>query len=94
MDFPEHRTIIERGTIMKRTHLIAVLVGLIAIGVFAADAAAYYHPGMGRFTSRDPGAGAARVGAGALAVGGGFITRDPKGYVDGMSTYPAVATPM
>jgi RHS repeat-associated protein len=39
--------------------------------------ARYYHPTLGRFVGRDPGAGGAmRVGAGGLAVGGGFVPRD------------------
>ena len=88
------QTVAERGTNMKRTHLIAALVGLVAIGIFATDAAAYYHPGLGRFTSRDPGAGGAmRIGGGGPAVAGGFIPRDPTGsnqYADGMNLYQYV----
>lgn len=62
---------------MKQTHLIAVLVGIVAMGIFAADASAMYHPGMGTFMQRDPGAGGAhRIGAGGTAVAGGFIPRD------------------
>jgi uncharacterized protein RhaS with RHS repeats len=79
---------------MRTTRLIAVLVGLAAIAMVAADAKAYYHPGMGRFMSRDPGAGNAnRIGAGGPAVGGGFIPRDPTGsaqYADGMNLYQYV----
>lgn len=74
---------------MKRTHLIAVLVGIVAIGIFAADAQAFYHPGMGVFTSRDPGAGAAnRIGAGGAAPTGQFVPRDQ--YRDGMNLYQYV----
>jgi len=66
---------------MRTTRLIAVLVGLAAIAMVTADASAYYHPGMGRFMSRDPGAGSAmRIGAGGSAVGGGFAPRDPIPY--------------
>lgn len=79
---------------MRTTRLIAVLVGLAAIAMVTADASAYYHPGMGCFMSRDPGAGGAnRIGAGGPAVGGGFIPRDPTGsnqYADGMNLYQYV----
>jgi len=80
---------------MRTTRLIAVLVGLAAIAMVAAEASAYYHPGMGTFMSRDPGAGGAnRVGAGgAPAATGRFIPRDPTGsnqYADGMNLYQYV----
>ena len=76
---------------MKQTHLIAALVGIIAIGIVAADASAYYHPTMGRFLSRDPGAGSAkRVGTGGPAVAGGFIPMDQ--YADGMNLYQYVGS--
>lgn len=71
---------------MKRSHLIAVLVGFMAIVAFADTASAYYHPGLGRFTSRDP--GPARVGSGGMAAGGQFVQRDP--YADGMNLYQYV----
>lgn len=81
---------------MRTTRLIAVLVGMAAIAMVASDASAYYHPGMGVFTSRDPGAGNAnRIGAGGPAVGGGFIPRDPTGtnqYADGMNLYQYVGS--
>jgi hypothetical protein len=75
--------------------MIAVLVGLAAIAMIADDASAYYHPGMGTFMSRDPGAGGAnRVGAGGTpAATGRFIPRDPTGnnqYADGMNLYQYV----
>jgi len=77
---------------MKRTHLIPAFVGFVAVCILAADASAYYHPGMGRFMSRDPGAGsAARIGAGGPAAQGGFIPRDPTGqYADGTNLYQSV----
>jgi len=106
MNFHEIRKITERGINMKRTHLIAMLVGIIAVGIFAADASAMYHPGMGVFMSRDPGAGGAmRIGAGGPAVAGGFIPRDAIDefaseedqwelnsgqYADGMNLYQYV----
>jgi hypothetical protein len=80
---------------MKRTHLIAVLAGVLAAGIFTADASAYYHPTMGRFMQRDPGAGAGgpmRVGDGGPVVGGGFIPRDQ--YADGMSMASQEPTPV
>ena len=82
MNFHETPKITERGTNMKRTHLIAVLVGLFAVGIFAADAHAMYHPGLGRFLQRDPGpdtGGPMRLGAAGSGVGGGFAQRDPIG---------------
>lgn len=39
---------------MKRTNLVATLVGIIAVGILADDASAYYHAQMGRFINRDP----------------------------------------
>ncbi len=91
MNLKEPRTIAERGMNMKRIHLVAVLVVLVAMGIFAADASAYYNPSMGRFMSRDPGAGSAtRIGAGGRAVTGGFIPRDQ--YHDGMNLYQYVGS--
>ena len=99
MDLINESLISERGTNMKpkvreakRTHLIAALVGIVAMSIFAADASAMYHPGMGTFMQRDPGAGGAhRLGAGgAPAATGRFIPRDPTGsnqYADGMNLY-------
>lgn len=78
---------------MRTTRLIAVLVAFAAIAVLTADAHAFYHPTMGRFLQRDPGAGAgspARLGATGPAVVGGFIPQDPVGsdqYADGMNLY-------
>jgi hypothetical protein len=84
----------ERGRTMRRTHLIAALLGIVALGVFAADASAMYHPGMGRFLQRDPGAGSAmRIGVGGAAPVGRFVPRDPTGtnqYADGMNVYQYV----
>lgn len=86
----------ERGAKMRTTRLIAVLVGFAAIAMVTADAHAYYHPGMSRFMSRDPGAGGAhRIGAGGPAVRGGFIPRDPTAsnqYADGMNLYQYVGS--
>ena len=74
---------------MNRTQLLGALTAVVALGVLAADASAYYHPTMGRFMSRDPGAGGPpRPGSAGPAVSGGFIPRDQ--YVDGMNLYQYV----
>ena len=39
---------------MRRTRLIAVLAGLMALAVLSADASAMLHPATGRFLQRDP----------------------------------------
>jgi len=83
----------ERGAKMRTTHLIAVLTGLAAIATVTTDAHAIFHPGMGRFLQRDPGAGGAgleRVGSYGPGVGERFIQREPTAsnqYADGMSLY-------
>lgn len=84
--------IAERGTNMKETHLIAILVGIVAVGLVAADASAYYHPTLGRFLSRDPGSGdSMRIGVAGPATVLQFIPRDPVGrYRDGMNLYQYV----
>jgi hypothetical protein len=91
MNLNQPRTIAERGTNMTRTRLTAVLVAVVALGVHAADASAYYHPGTGQWMQRDPGAAAGdpmRVGAAGPAAGGTFIPTDPMGqYRDGMNLY-------
>lgn len=65
---------------MKSIHLIAVLVAAATIVIVATDASAYYHPGIGRFMSRDPIGTAyappARIGIAGLAINGGFAKRD------------------
>ena len=43
---------------MKRSHLTVILMGFVVIVAAANHASAYYHAGMGRFLSRDPGVGA------------------------------------
>lgn len=80
---------------MKRTHLMAALVAVVAVGIFTTDASAYYNPSTGTFMSRDPGAGgamaASRVGSAGPAVGGKFIPTDPTGqYRDGPNLYQYV----
>jgi len=39
---------------MRRNHFAAVLTGLAAVALLAADASAMYHPKLGRFLQRDP----------------------------------------
>jgi len=81
---------------MKRIGTSTVLLGIITVAIFTADASAYYHPTMGRFLQRDPGAGNAnRIGAGGAAPVSGFIPRDPTGtnqYADGMNLYQYVGS--
>ena len=88
---------------MKRMSLIVALVGFAVLSVLTADTSAYYHPGLGRWMSRDPGTGGAmRLGGTGPAVGGGFVPRDPGEelmpprigqaglngqYADGMNLY-------
>jgi len=67
---------------MKTKHPLAVLLGLAAVALLAADASAIYHPTMGRFLQRDPGA------RGPMRPGRGFIPRDQ--YADGMNLYQYV----
>jgi len=80
---------------MKTTHLVAVLVAIAALALFAADASAMYHPSLGRWLQRDPGPGgmmaAPRVGTAGPAIGGEFIPRDHTAqYRDGMNLYQYV----
>ncbi len=71
---------------MKRMGLIVALVGFAVLSILTADTSAYYHPGLGRWMSRDPGTGGAmRLGGTGPAVGGGFVPRDQ--YADGLNLY-------
>ena len=94
MNTLQQKTIIERDETMKGIKTLVVLACLAAITIVATDASAYYHPTLGRFLSRDPGAGGAvRAGAARPSAGGGFIPRDPTGsnqYADGMNLYQYV----
>jgi hypothetical protein len=89
---------------MKRTHLIAVTVGLAASMMLAQDAfarARMYNPNMGRFMQRDP-LGIRLAPALAASVQATaernlspsqFTQRDPKAgrqYADGMNEYQYV----
>ncbi len=61
---------------MKISHMVAIVVAVVAIAFFASEASAYYNPSTGRFLSRDPGPEVpARVGS-AIAE-----------YADGMNLY-------
>ena len=79
---------------MKSRFLFAVLTVFAAIAILAADASAMYHPTVGRFLQRDPGADritdAPRIGGGPAPVSQ-FIPRDPTGqYADGANLYECV----
>ncbi len=87
---------------MKQRFLIAGLVLFATILTTTTTASAYLHPRLGRFISRDPGAGAhsSRVGTRGAVVNGGFAQRDPQPnvshngynnqYADGMNLYQYV----
>ena len=76
---------------MKRTHLFAAVLALATLGMLTADAAAYYHPTLGRFVSRDPGPAAPPRTAAAQAATARFLPRDPSTrYTDGMNLYQYV----
>ncbi len=61
---------------MKISHMVAIVVAVIAIAIFASEASAYYNPSTGRFLSRDPGPeSSARVGSATAE------------YADGMNLY-------
>jgi len=77
---------------MKLSHLVAVLAGLVAVAVLAADASAFYHPGLGGWMSRDPGpesGDAVRVGATGPAAGEGFLPRDAASGTGGATVIDA-----
>ena len=79
-------TTAERVTNMKRAHLIAGLVGLMALGIFTTDASAMYSAAVGRFLQRDPVPSDGippRVGAAGPAAAGQFVPQDQ--YRDGMN---------
>lgn len=85
----------EGNIIMRKTHLIALIVGVATICIFATDASAYYDPGTSRFLSRDPGPGGAKSAMQVAAGGrGGFLPRDPSSAVNqsnmAIATYPRV----
>jgi hypothetical protein len=86
MNCREAKRIAERGIHMQQAHLIAASLGLLAVCIFAADASAYYHPTLGRFMGRDPGA----VGTAAVDR---FIPRDltdGNQYANGLSLHQYV----
>jgi hypothetical protein len=73
--------------------LCAVLASVFGVLLFSDSASAYYHPSLGRWMSRDPGAeveDSMLVGATGPSVGGRFIPRDQ--YVDGMNLYQYVCS--
>jgi hypothetical protein len=66
---------------MKKTHVLAVLLGVGILAIIATEASAMYNPSTGTWLQRDPGPdgmmAAPRVGAGGQAAGNGFLPRDP-----------------
>ncbi len=75
---------------MKNGNLLVALVGLVAMGIFAANASAMYNPSVGRWMTRDPeSSNTKRIGTAGPAVAGGFIPMDQ--YSDDMNLYQYVA---
>jgi uncharacterized protein RhaS with RHS repeats len=66
---------------MKTKRLIAVLLGLASLALFAADASAYYHPTVGRWIQRDP------IGYGGGANVYGYAGGQPMGRTDASGLY-------
>jgi len=64
---------------MRWTKMVAILAVPIAVGFFAADACAMYHPGMGRFIQRDPGPGGPSLYE--YVEGGPVSSLDPSGLL-------------
>jgi hypothetical protein len=60
-------------------HFFAVLSGLVAVALLAADAAAMYHPTLGRWLQRDPSGYADGMGLYEYGVGRPASGRDPQG---------------
>ena len=79
---------------MKRTHLIATIVGLMAIAVASQDALArgrMYHPGLGVFMQRDPVGTATAPPMARNLSASQYTRRDPTvQYADGMNLYQYV----
>jgi hypothetical protein len=66
-----------KGQVMRRTSLLAALVGLAAVAAVTPPASAMYHAELGRFLQRDPGfGGPTRVGAAGPALAGRFAPRN------------------
>ena len=76
---------------MRRTNLIATLVGLAVVSMFSGDAFArgrMYHPGLGRFLQRDPIGTPLEPPMARNLSGAQFTSRDSTSqYVDGMNIY-------
>ena len=64
---------------MRRKHFFAVLSGLVAVALVAADASATYHPTLGRWLQRDPIGYADGMGLYEYAKGTPPNTADPTG---------------
>jgi len=76
---------------MKRTRLIATLVGLAVVALFAGNAVArgrMYDPGMGRFLQRDPIGTPLEPPMARNLSGSQFTSRDSTSqYADGMNLH-------
>ena len=75
---------------MKRVHPFVIVAAVVAVCVLPENASAMYHPELGQFIQRDPGAGSALRARGkdAAASTERFIPRDQ--YADGMDLYQYV----
>lgn len=79
---------------MKRTNLIAILIGLTAIAAVSQDSLARgrtYHPTLGRFVQRDPRGTSLEPSIARNLSSVQFTQRDPIAqYADGMNLYQYV----
>ena len=80
---------------MKRTHLLTVLAGLVAVATISQDAFArgqMYHPGLGRFMQRDPVGTPLEPPMTRNLSASQFTQRDPaEQYADGPNLYGYVS---
>ena len=63
---------------MRRNHFAAVLAGLAAVALVAADASAMYHPTLGRFLQRDPVGHIASLSPNAVATATPRSSEEPR----------------
>ena len=78
---------------MRQTKVIAVLAGFVALAAFSEDAFARrrtYHPGLGRFTQRDPAGSAGKSPMARNLSASQFTQRDPVGTVSAAPAQPAM----
>ena len=75
---------------MRRQHFFAVLSGLAAIALVAADASAMYHPTLGRFLQRDPAGYTNGLHLAQYARNSPLVYKDPMGLssiMEGLEAY-------